>query len=193
MDQFDRAINRILSEVFLDTEYATDPRTKKASRKEIDFSNLESKKGIKIGSIKEYDIYKRDTQFPNGTSTTICGVTDEIKIAIKGELLSTKVFREKSLESKAGNLLKVDELYHYLIDQLGYTIISDTVQSIGGKMVWKKLFRYPDIKISYSIKGSNKWKELPVDKRQHYEVLWTGDESSARGDLILKAENANKS
>ena len=74
-----------------------------------------------------------------------------------------------------------------MIAQLGYTIISDTVQSIGGKMVWKKLFKYPDIIISYSIKGTDKWKEIPVDKRSHYEVLWTSDENSTRGDIILKA------
>jgi hypothetical protein len=193
MDQFDRAINRILSEVFLDTEYSRDPKTNRAERVKLTFSDDSKKKSTNIGSINGFSLYRKDTKFPNGTSVTIYGLTDDVKIVIKGDLLGSNTIRVKSLEAGENNALKVDELYHYLIDQLGYTIISDTVQSIGGKMVWKKLFRYPDIKISYSIKGSNKWKELPVDKRQHYEVLWTSDESSARGDLILKAENANKS
>lgn len=191
MNSFDKTINKILSEVLLDTEYSTDPKSKKAERVKLSFSDASKKESTKIGSVKGFDIYRKDTQFPKGTSVTIYGVTDDIKIVIKGELLSSNTIRVKSLESNENNTLKADELYHYLVTSLDYAIISDTVQSVGGKMVWKKLFRYPDIKISYSIKGSNKWKELPVDKREHYEVLWTSDEESPRSDLILKAEHGN--
>ena len=189
MNSFDRTINRILSEVFLDTEYSRDLKTSRAERSLLSFSDLDKKKSSKIGSIKGYTLYRKDTQFPKGKTATIYGITNDVKIVIKGELLASNTIRVKSLEAEENNSLKVDELYHYMITQLGYKIISDTVHSIGGKMVWKKLFKYPDIKISYAIKGSNNWKELPVDKREHYEILWTSDENSQRGDIILKAEH----
>ena len=191
MNSFDKAINRILSEVFLDTEYSRDLKTSRAERSKLSFSDLDKKKSTKIGSIKGFSLYRKDTKFPKGTSATIYAVSDVIRIVIKGELLASNTIRVKSLEAEENNTLKVDELYHYMITQLGYTIISDTVHSIGGKMVWKKLFRYPDVAISYSMKGSDKWKEIPVDKREHYEILWTSDENSRRGDLILKA-HANR-
>lgn len=192
MNSFDRTINRILSEVFLDTEYSRDLKTSRAERSMLSFTDSDKLKSTKIGSIKGFTLYRKDTKFPKGTSATIYAVSDVIRIVIKGELLASNTIRVKSLEAEENNSLKVDELYHYMITQLGYKIISDTVHSIGGKMVWKKLFRYPDVKISYSMKGSDKWKEIPVDKREHYEILWTSDEESRRSDIILKAEHANR-
>lgn len=192
MNSFDRTINRILSEVFLDTEYSRDLKTSRAERSILSFTDSDKLKSTKIGSIKGFTLYRKDTKFPKGTSATIYAVSDVIRIVIKGELLASNTIRVKSLEAEENNSLKVDELYHYMITQLGYKIISDTVHSIGGKMVWKKLFRYPDVKISYSMKGSDKWKEIPVDKREHYEILWTSDEESRRSDIILKAEHATR-
>jgi len=184
---------KILVDMYLDKDYyKVNPRTNKIDKSKINLSTPHTNYGKKIGSYKNHDIYRKDVKYPNGTTATFLAVRDDdVKLMIRSEVISIpNVIRVKSLESKTDNVLKAFELYHYLITDHGYQIISDSVQSVGGKKVWKKLMTYQDIKIFYSLRSNGKfgkWKLIPTDKAHELEVFWTEDESSPRGELALKA------
>jgi hypothetical protein len=40
-----------------------------------------------------------------------------------------------------GNRIKASDLYHYIVVKLGYTLVSDRLQSPGGQRVWQDLER----------------------------------------------------
>ena len=191
--KFDGICKELLAEIYLDKDYyKVDSKTKKVDKSQINLSTPSSNFGRKIGSYNAHDIYRRDVKYPNGTTAIFIAVKDnDVKLMIRSEVVSIpNVIRVKSLESKSDNVLKSFDLYHYLITDLGYQLISDSIHSVGGKKVWKKLMEYEDIKFFYSIKASGKfgkWKLITPDKVQQMELFWTEDESSPRGDLALKA------
>lgn len=190
--KFDGAYRQLL-EIYLDKDYyKVDPKTKKVDKSQINLSIPQSNFGRKIGSYKDHDLYRRDVKYFNGSSAIFIAVKDnDVKLMIKSEVVNVpNVIKIKSLESKTDNVLKLSDLYHYLITDLGYQIISDSVHSVGGKKVWKKLMTKGDLKFFYAMFRSGKygkWKLIPSDKIQQLELFWTELESSPRGDLALKA------
>jgi len=157
----------------------------------IDGQPLEGKK---IGELNGYDIYARISNDPYNRgpagSTSVSAWKDDVNyLTIDLRPYGEKnTYKETLIMSFDGNNLYASDLYHYIIKNLGFIIISDDHQSQKGAAVWRRLLQYPDVDFSFFDPHSRKFVHLDQSDEKQVTNIWTTDKNHEAAKIVLKAQ-----
>jgi hypothetical protein len=189
--KFDEQVDKLLNEMAylnLDKEgslYPKDPATNKTIKPES-FDVPENCK--LIGTLKNHNLLREMDE----DSLVIFAVpTGQEKATVKmmGEILGKDKYRVFELESSNDNKLSVVDIYHYLITVLGYTMVSDTEHTVGGKGLWQKLFTLPDLKFFSAVENHvnhpsvsrfGEWVPIKKSELNKPELFWDAESRTSR-------------
>jgi hypothetical protein len=150
--------------------------------------------GKKIAELKGYDIYARISDNPHDRgpagSTVISAWKDDtnymiVDLKAYGE---PNTYKEVLIMSFEGNTLYASDLYHFIIVNLGFKIVSDAHQSQKGAAVWRRLLQYTDIDFSFFDPHSRKHVHLDPSDTKQVEKLWTTDKNHEAARITIKAQ-----
>lgn len=165
--------------------YPKDPATNKTIKPES-FDVPENCK--LIGTLKNHNLLREMDE----DSLVIFAVhTGQEKSTVKmmGEILGKDKYRVFELESAKDNKLSVVDIYHYLIIVLGYTMVSDTEHTVGGKGLWQKLFALPDLKFFSAVENHvnhpsvprfGEWIPIKKSELNKPEFFWDAESRTSR-------------
>lgn len=165
--------------------YPKDPETNKLIKPE---SFVISDNCKNIGTINNHGLFRQMDE----DSLVIFAVPKlENKATVKmmGEILGKDKYRIFELESSENNKLSVVDIYHYLITVLGYTMISDTEHTVGGKNLWQKLFSFTDLKFFSAVENHvnhpsvsrfGEWVPIKKFELDKPELFWDSESRTSR-------------
>lgn len=200
MNQFDTLIQKLLLESPLLNKDLSGELYQKDEKGSVikpdSFSIPED--SSKIGELQGHDIlYKYEK---NPYPFVVINVVNPNNVSTLELVLEpTKekdTFRERQVESAKDNRVKSFNLYHYLITVLGYSIISDNEQTLGGQKIWLNLFQKTDIKFfsafeskikSPNVNPISEWKPLKKSDLKDISSLWSDDPKKFQATVIIKA------
>lgn len=165
--------------------YPKDPKTNKLIKPDA-FDVPDNCKNI--GTINNHGLFRE----MNEDSLVIFAVPKlESKATVKmmGEILGKDKYRIFELESSENNKLSVVDIYHYLITELGYAMVSDTEHTVGGKGLWQKLFSFPDLKFFSAVENHvnhpsvsrfGEWVPIKKSELNKPELFWDAESRTSR-------------
>jgi hypothetical protein len=200
MDNFDNLVQKILLEFpYLNKDVTGDLYNKDEKGSVIKPDSFPVPEGsVKIGELNGQTIVSKSETDPQ--PYTVINVLNENGVSTLELVFEpTKekdVYRGRQIESSKDNKVKATDLYYYLIKNLGYGIISDNEQTIGGQKIWLKLFEKPDIKFFQAyetkikdpkISPISEWRPLKKSDLRDISNFWSDNPKSFQSTVILKA------
>ena len=200
MSNFDNLVYKILLEfpyLNKDTEGKLFPKDEKGSVIKADSFSVPTG-SLKIGELFGHDIVSKSEKDPE-PYTVINVLNDEGVSTLELILEPTKesnLYKERQIESSKTNKVKAVDLYHYLITVLGYQLISDNEQTVGGQKIWLTLFTKPDINFYQAyetkikdpkINPISEWRLLKKSELKDISNFWSDDPKKFQSTVILKA------
>jgi hypothetical protein len=186
---------RYVCEVFLDKQLFKPGGTGLKGIKK-DLKKDAARLGRKVTSIKGFDIYIKQGN-PHGhwlDKVSNVAVFDQNEKHILNFSLYPygykDTYREGVMERfNEGNIFASD-IYHYLVTQLNWKIVSDDTHSRQGAEVWKRMMQqYPDIKFTYLGGEPRDWQPIDPKDTKQLDSLWsTTKPSSSLDNVSLKME-----
>lgn len=200
MDKFDNLVQKILLEFpYLNKDIAGDlyPKDEKGSVIKPDsFSVPED--STKLGEFNNHTVMAKSETEPQ-PYTVINVLNQNGQSTLELILEPTKesnTYRGRQIESAKNNQIKAVDLYYFLIKNVGYSIISDNEQTIGGQKIWLKLFEKPDIKFFQAYESKirdpkvspiSEWRLLKKSELRDISNFWSDNPKSFQSTVILKA------
>lgn len=199
MDNFDNLVQKLLLEFpYLNKDISGDlyPKDEKGSVIKPDSFSVPDD-STKIGELNGHDVVSKTETDPE--PYVVINVLNENKISTLELVLEPtnekNVYRERQVESSKNNKVRAVDLYYYLIKNLGYGIITDNEQTVGGQKIWLNLLQKPDIKFFQAyenkIKDSkvnpiSEWRLLKKSELRDISSLWSDNIKSFQSTVILK-------
>jgi hypothetical protein len=161
----------------------------KTSGKVIKPENIDMLDNAKrISDCGEYGIYSAEDSSARNSKIIYAVLNDRATIEMVVQTYPNNQIQIRSLESTRDNKLPVAKLYLQLLD-MGYEIVSDSSQTMGGKKLWLALFKQPNLKF-YTAKEQrgntfSEWIDI-TNKLTNPEHFWSTDEDSEQAETVLK-------
>ena len=181
---------RCVCEVFLDKQLFKPGGTGLKGIK-YDLKKDAARLGEKLTSIKGFDIYIKQGDPYGHWSNKMSNVAVFDQSGKHILNFSLYPYGEKDIYTEGvmerfneGNIFASD-IYHYLVTQLNWKIVSDNTHSEQGAKVWRRMMQqYPDIKFTYLGGEPRGWQPIDPKDTKLIDSLWGATKTSSSFDNV---------
>jgi hypothetical protein len=181
--EFDNIVKKILMEMPVYTPpMFSSPDGKR--RSDVNYMIKRDKYGKKLGKLGHYDLrvldsdkykffYVMDGKRPIYEMRTI----DSKLKDNKGKKIYNVVYVES--QKNEFDFIIAADVYYFIVNDLGFVVQSDTVQSLPSVRTWLNLIKRPGLKIEEYNVDTGELKQIDTSNKREIRDLWEGPYSSS--------------